>query len=246
MRNKFVLFVLLFIFSLALVPSLAAEKQANKASGKTLVKTVNCWKRTWVTSEALLGKSTMPVCKAFEEVLNATREPPDELRCNWTLPAGEKRFKKLMWEPLDPKEYWGLIEDIVLSGWAEKYRAGQWERLEPEYRKKLEEGKINLTVSSVDLDSDGTPERLVRYNWISDCRARGVMGVMNPETRRLDWRFRQLLLGPNSDEGAEIMLYNGEAYMFGWESAWKILMVYWGMSSSINVCQFKYIKEDKP
>jgi len=85
---------------------------------------------------------------------------------------------------------------------------------------------------------------VVRYDLIPCYETPGsIFGVMDPKTKRLDWRFENLFLNINAREGAEIMLYNGKAYMFGWESAWKIVMLYEGRR---NICRFEYVKEDKP
>jgi hypothetical protein len=219
----------------------AGEKQDAKANNKHSVSSGKCWKRTWLPSEALMGRSTMPVCKAFEKVLNTTCEFPEKLECNWTLPMGEKEFKKLTWRSLDPKEYWGLIQDIALSGWAEQYRAGQWEKIEPEYKKELDAGLLQLKVATVDIDHDGQVEEVVllRNGLCGKAGWHDGLGIINPETKRIDWKFWHLLLGPNASEGGNIMLHDGKAYMFGWDYSWNVAMVWDGL---INICQFKYTK----
>ena len=223
--------------------SLQIEKKSTKTSDK-------CWKRTsWNESTYIVQTSSSPVCKAFEDVLNTTCELPKKLECNWTLPADEKIFQKLQWQPLDPKKHWGLIRDMCLSGWLEKYRAGQWEHYEPEYKKDLDEGRLTLYVAIIDIDRDGKTEHVVRLKRSPDCPSRSIFGVMIPETKQIDWKFRQLFIGI----GSEIMLYEGHAYMFEWEEVPGRIKVYEGFNllpnsdsrGSINICQFQYLKGGK-
>lgn len=250
MHKKLILILIGLILLLGGGMAGAREKQDTKTGNKSSMSSRKCWEHTWVISEALKGRSTMPVCKAFEEVLNTTCEPPEKLRCNWTLPAGEKRFKKLIWKQIDLEAYRGLIEDMALGKDSSKER---WNTKDPQFKKAFEEGRIKIKMTPVDIDGDGATESLVHQNWRVGCPARGGFGVIDSDTKRLDWRFRQLLLAPNSDQGAEIMLYNDKAYMFGWDDAFKILMVYEGFYVNAvnsrgyqNICQFKYIKGDKP
>lgn len=221
------------------------EKKVSKTSGK-------CWKRTWLSSEALWGKSTMPVCKAFEEVLNKTCEPPEKLKCNWTIPVAEEKFKKLIWKEIDPKVHWDLIRDIVLSGWNEKYRAGKWEHYEPEYKKNLAEGRLKLFTTSAIMVHDGKEEQVVCLRRTPDCPSRGTYAVMIPATRQIDWRYRDLLGNINSYDGSEIMLYDGSVYLFQWEEVPGRINIYRTFSlfentefGSTNICQFVYLKGRK-
>lgn len=251
MPNKFILIVIFLVLTFLVQPVYAEEKKDVKEK-KTTAKSAKCWKRMPPLEKALMSPEYGTVCKAFEEVLNTTCEPPEKLMCNWTLPKGEKRFKKLEWQPLDPKEYWGLIEDMVLSGWNEKYRAGKWEKLEPEYKQDLLEGRLKLSVTTVDIDQDGKPEQVVLFNTRS-CAETGwkdLIDVMKPDTKRVDWRYRWVGR-VNADQGAEIMLYNDKAYMFGMDTyaTQGIVMVYKGFSlfegtefGSRGICRFYYMK----
>jgi hypothetical protein len=232
------------------------EQKAVTTNENAPAASVKCWKRTWVSSEALMGRSTMPVCKAFEKVLNATCEPPEKLQCNWTLPFGENKFKKLGWQPLDPQEHWSLIKDIVLSGWNEKYRAGKWEFYEPEYKKDLAEGRLKLSISKADIDHDGKEEQIVLFSKRScpEIEWKDIYGVIQSDEKEcLDRRFRNLLGDVNATMGAEIMLYEDKAYLFGWEEVPGRIVVYDGFNllpnsedrGSINICQFQYLKGGK-
>jgi hypothetical protein len=245
MRNKLIAVLIGLTLLLGGGMAGASEKQDRKTSNKPAVSSGKCWERTWVTSEVLKGRSTMAVCKAFEQVLNTTCEPPDKLRCNWTLPPGEKRFKKLKWEQLNWKEYWDMAGDINKSGVREDLRDALWKNEEAKERKEFEEGHRSLAITQVDIDNDKKTEHVLRYNLIPCEKMPGVMfGVMTPETKRLDWRFEHVLSNVNARKGAEIMLYNGKAYMLGWDDTWKMLMIYEGsqFAVSINICQFKYTK----
>lgn len=255
MLKKLIIGIMLLMLSFAM-PATAAEKGSAKAGGKTTAKSTKCWKRLPPLEKALMSEEYNTVCKAFEEVLNKTCEPSEKLRCNWTLPKDEKRFKKLEWKPLDPKEHWELIGDIVISGWGEKYRDGKWEQLEPEYKKYLEDSRIKLSITSVDIDQDGRIEEVVCYGHSSECAAQNSFGIMNPETKRLDWRYEWVVGRINGTHGAEIILYDGKAYMFGMDTYATpgIIMVYEGFSlenfdpphkGSVNICRFNYIKRRK-
>jgi hypothetical protein len=239
MHNKFILGVMLLGLSLVVQPAFAEEKQGAK-SKKTTAQSEKCWKRV----KPFEGTGNAPVCVAFEKLLNTTCEPPEKLKCNWSLPVGEKRFKKLKWLPLDWKEYLELIGDINKSGVREDMREGLWKKEEPRILKLFEEGKRSIAITTVDIDHDGNKEQIVRYDLIPCNETPGVMfGVMLPETKRLDWRFEHLLNTANASEGAEIMLFDGRAFMFGWDYAWKQVDIWEGFPyGRLNVCTFKYIK----
>ena len=98
-----------------------------------------CWKRQEPGTDrfsTITGDEC--VCRAFEQVLNTTCEPPKKLECNWTLPPGEKRFKKLGWVQVDPKEYWGLIKDLNVSCIRDDLREELWKTAEPQERKAID------------------------------------------------------------------------------------------------------------
>ncbi len=263
MSRKLILSAIVLVFCLTGPSLMAAEKQDATAIEKKIKKTQKCWKRiSWVDRTTSLGngrraevweRSELPVCVDFEKVLNRTCESPDKLICNWTLPPGEKQFKKLAWSLIDPKAHWGLIEDMALSGRGEKYRVGQWKIIEPGYKTDLTDGRIKLQIATIDIDYDGRTEQVVLLNQRS-CNEAGwkdLYGVIKSDTR-LDWRYNDILGSINASYGAEIMLYKGQAYMFGWDSFPGILKIYRGFSvregsafGSINICQFKYVKKGK-
>lgn len=246
MLRKLMVGILLMSFCFIVAPLWAGEKHDAGGTGKTVTATRSkkCWKRTWVTSEALMGRSTLPVCVAFEEVLNATCEPPEKLVCNWTIPKNETRFSKPQWKPLDPKEYWDLIQDIAVAGWAREYRTGKWESLEREYQKELNEGLLSLKVATVDIDNDGREEKIafLRRGICGKTGWKDTLNVTLPEGKRIDWRYWHVTMYVNARDGGQILLYNGKVYMFGWEDAWDILMTYEG---KLNICQFEYLKGGK-
>ena len=104
---------------------------------------------------------------------------------------------------------------IRKSGVREDLRADLWKREESRIRKLFQEGNRQIAMATVDLDHNGVKEIVVRYDFIPcDEEAGSMFGVMDPDTKRLDWRFRQMLLGPNASESAEIMLYDGRAFLW--------------------------------
>lgn len=220
--------------------------QATKPGGRSSP----CWKRT----KAFEDTGDSALCKEFEKVLNTTCESPDQLRCNWTIPSEYKKFKKPEWQPIEWRNYWGLIKDINASGVREDLREDMWKRDETRIRKLWEEGKRSLSMTKVDIDHDGQAELVVRYDLTPCHETPGTMfGVMIEETKRIDWRFRNLFLAPNSCEGSEILLYDGMAFMFGLEIGWRTAMIWEGFHvketgdfGRLNVCIFEHLKGGKP
>lgn len=251
MRWKLMVIPLLAL-CLTVQPAISAENGDAKAGGKKTAKPAKCWKRMPPLEKALMSPEYGTVCKAFEEVLNTTCEPPEKLRCNWTLPVGEKRFKKLKWKPLDPKEYRELSKDILLGKDHSKER---WNTTDPEVKRNFEDNKVDIGVVTVDIDHYGRMEHVVSERWRpNDCMAARTFGVMIPETKRLDWRYEHLILNINATDGSEIMLYKNKAYMFGMDTYATpgIVMVYKGFSlfegtefGSRDICRFNYIKRRK-
>jgi len=253
MRIKFLCGMLIVLFLMGTLPVMAGEKQPSGAGQRSEEASKKCWERTWKTSEALVGRSTLPVCVAFEKVLNATCESPAELSCNWSLPPGESKFKKLNWQPLDWKTHWDLIGDINKAGVREDLREDLWKKEEAEKRVLFEKGRRSLAITSVDIDQDGTDEMVVRHD-LQPCKERpgSMFAVIKPEDERVDWRYDNLFISVNANEGSEILLYDGKAYMFGWVRAWEILMVYKGFSMPggsshgyVNICQYRYLKRER-
>ncbi len=197
-----------------------------------------CWKRKELVRRQFVPTTgNASVCMAFEEVLNTTCEAPDKLQCDWTLPPGEKRFKKLNWQPLEFNEYKGVVEEIILG----KNHRWSWNQKDPEVKKAFDEGRINIKMAAVDINNGGKVEYVVHVNWRTDCPARGTFAIINPKTKEVDWRYYGPLLNPNSSEGAEIMLYEGKSYKFGWVPGFKTLFI-WDQKGSGDLCEFKYLK----
>lgn len=261
-KMSLVLMVIFLALSLAIGSATAEEKAKAKTGAKQTAKSEKCWQRMPPLDERLMSPEYNTVCKAYEEVLNTTCEPPEKLQCNWTLPEGEKRFKKLEWKPLDSKEYSGFVKESVLGEayskkpdpeWAKKF----WNTLHPDFKKAFEENRLNIKMTFVDIDHDSKDEQVVRYNWLPNCAARGSFSVMNQETKRVDWKRNDVFFHVNAlSYGSEILLYEGRAFMFKIEDRFympvgsdpaKEVMLYepysFGSSyGSGNVCRFKYLK----
>lgn len=199
-----------------------------------------CWKRQQImdADSASIGiTGNDDVCRAFERVLNTTCESPEKLKCNWTLPQGEKHFQKLNWQTLAFNEYKGIVEELIL-GKDQKWR---WNQKNPEVKKAFDEGKINIKVAAVDINNDGKIKHIVRENWKADCMARGTYGIIDTETKKLDWQYERTLSCVNAlVEGAEIMLFDGRAYMFGWDGGYKIVQIC--EASSYKSCRINPLK----
>lgn len=222
----------------------SAEKDKLKVRINQPVK--KCWQR----QKAFEDTGNSSLCRDFEKVLNTTCESPEKLQCNWTLPPGEKKFKKLEWKAINPRERWNLIKDMVISGWNDEYRAGQWERLEPQYKQALEEGLLKLKETQVDIDHDGKKDQVVvlQKGQCGKSGSQRIFGVIDQNTGNLNNEYREIVLGLGGC-GGDIITYDNYAFMFGWEYGWNLVMVWRGFDTltgkgSLNVCQFKYTKGD--
>jgi len=259
MLRKLIVGIMILVLSFA-TPATAAEKQTAKAGGKTTAKSAKCWKRMPPLDKVLMTPEYNTVCKAYEEVLNTTCELPEKLMCNWTLPKGEKRFKKLVWQSLDPKKYRMLTEDYVLGeAYSKKpdpaYKTMRWNTINLDFKKAFDEDKLNIKMTVVDIDHDGKEEYIVRYSLPSECNGKSSFLIMTPETKRLDWRYKNLTDGVNAlSEGSEILLYEGKAFMFKIENIYyepgsnpsQEAMIYEGYPYGAgNLCRFKYLKGGK-
>lgn len=199
-------------------------------------------KKCWVQTRTQDNYFEDPeLCAAFEQVLNATCEPPEKLQCNWTLPKGEAGFTKIQWQPIDYRKHWLLIKDLRLSGWAKQYRDDNWVKLEPAVRKQFEKGYISLEATNVDIDGDGNEEYIVRSTYSPACSAMGKIGVVDRETGRLDERYDRIR--PGFTTGYEIMLYKGKPYIFAayWPGEDETAGI-WEVKhrSACNICKFRY------
>jgi len=202
-----------------------------------------CWKRKELVRRQFFPiTGNVSVCRAFDEVLNTTCEPPDKLICNWTLPPNEKRFKKVNWQPLNWQAYWEMIREWRLKnireGMSEEMREEEVLRI----RRLFEDGKSSLSTATLDINNGGGAKQVVRWDQHPCQETPGSMfGVLIPGTKRLDWRYESAFLNPNSSEGAEIMLYDGKTYKFGWDPGFKSLYI-WDERHG-DLCEFKYLKE---
>ena len=260
-RNKnvykllFMMIVLMFFF--AALPVFAVEKQNVKTNKKIVEKSQKCWKHvSWVDRTTSVGdgkrepvyeRSGLPVCVAFEKVLNATCESPDKLKCSWTLPPDEKQFKKLEWRQVNFAKYKNAVEEMILG----KGPKWGWHQIDPAVKKAFDEGTMDVKMADADLDNDGKIEHVIRANWLPECPSYGDYAVVNLETKAIDWRYESLVGEFTAvKDGTEIMHYNGKTYMFGLDSTWKKVMVYEGYSllpamegkGATNICRFEYLK----
>jgi hypothetical protein len=259
--------VLLLMFSFLVQPSTAVKDNDVRTHSANIKDTAEhgtkCWKMMPPDDQNDFP-ADCGVCVAYEELLNTVCEPPEKLGCDWTVPPGDKRFRKLKWTELDPHKYWGLIKDLSVCGIRKDLREGLWKKDEARVRKALDEGKLRLSVTTVDIDHDGHEEQVVRCQFLPTKYGPGsIFGVMDPQTKRLDWQRNNLLLGGINGlayYGNEILLYEGKAYMFKMEydpnepetHSEKAVTIHEGFSlsnefafGSLNLCHFIYLKGRK-
>lgn len=262
--KRMVLWAMFLMLSLVAMSVSADEKggaktDGEKAAQKKAAKLNKCWERM----EAYKSKDggfyvsgDLPVCKVFEEVLNTTCESPDKLQCNWTLPEGEKKFQKLKWETVDWREYWDIIGQLSVSRiFPTGTREERWELMKDSVREDFEKGKSSLSITTVDINHDGTQEQVARIDSFSiPCNKKigetfGIVDINNKEVIP----FQGLFFNININSSPEIMNYNGRAFMFSLYSEDMYrhnVMIHEGLPhgeryGNQNVCQIRYIKGGK-
>lgn len=255
MLNKFILGIMLLMLSVMVQPAIAEEKSDAKAIEKASATSEKCWQRVeaYKNDGGFYVRGDLPVCMAFEEVLNTTCEPPGTLECNWTLPKGEKRFQKLKWETVDWKEYWDIIGYLSVSLiFPTGKREARWKLMQDSVRNDFEKGTSNLSITTVDIDHDGMREMVARINSFSiPCNKKigSLYGVVDINNREV-MPYRGLFFDLNINISPEIMYYDGKAFMFSLYRFARNVMIYEGLPAgeryrSQNVCQIRYIKGGK-
>jgi hypothetical protein len=118
-----------------------------------------------------------------------------------------------------------------------------WNQIDPEAKKAFDEGRISIKMAAVDINNDGKVEYIVHENWRTDCPARGTFAIINPKTKEVDWRYEAALVHLDFSNSAEIMLYEGKIYKFGWQQGWRRLYIWDAKNRSI--CRFDYLKGEE-
>jgi hypothetical protein len=198
-----------------------------------------CWKRQPIMNpdSAAMGGITgnADICRAYEQLLETICEPPEKFKCTYNLPLHEKRFKKPIWEDINPKEYPGLIDDLTFG---KEHNKEKLRMKDPDFIKAYTEGKIKLEKTVADIDNDGRLETIVKMNWRQNCPASGTFGVLDSITKRLDWKYNSLLKKMNNlVDSAEILIYKEKTYMIGWDYGYEIMNIWDGQ----KICEFKYL-----
>ena len=207
-----------------------------------------CWKRETIMDpdlatglRAITGNDG--ICRTYEQVLETICEPPEKIQCTYNLALNEIRFTKPVWVQMDSKEYPELIDDLIFG---KEHDKKQLRTMGPDFVKAYEEGKIRLEKSVVDIDNDGRLEDIVKINWRQNCPASGTYGVLDPTTKRMDWKYKRIVDKMNDlVDSAEILIYKEKTYAVG---CWgNVLKIWDGEATSYNqkICDFKYLKGAK-
>jgi uncharacterized protein len=203
-----------------------------------------CWKRQPIMdpdSAAMRGTTgNADICRVFEQLLETICEPPEKFKCTYNLLSDETRFKKLIWEDINPKEYPGVVDDLTFG---EEHNKEKLRAKDPNFVQAYTEGKIKLVRSVVDIDNDGRLETIVKMNWRQNCPASGKFGLLNPITKRLDRKYNSLLQKMNDlVDTAEIFIYKERTYTIAWDNGYKRLYI-WDGEASYNqkICEIKYL-----
>jgi hypothetical protein len=255
MLHKLIVGVMLLMLSLLVQPATGAEKGDAKAGEKVSATSNKCWQRmeAYKDDGGSYVRGDLPVCKAFEEVLNTTCEPPEKLECNWTLPEGEKMFQKLKWKTVNWREYWDIIGYLSVSLiFPTGEREERWKLMKERVREDFEKDISNLSITTVDINNDGIEETVARIDFFSiPCNKKigsiyGVVDIVNKEVMP----YRGLFFDVNINRSPEIIYYDGKAFMFSLYRFARNVMIYEGSPlgeryGSQNICQFRYIKGGK-
>lgn len=225
MLSKMSVGMILVMCSMAMLVS-AAEEDNKKIRKKEIATSTKCWKRI-TPLEHGDADGNDPICRDYEKVLNITCEPPEKLRCNWTLPFGEKRFKKVMWQPLDWRQYPELIRDFNDSRLRDDLREQSWKENGPIIMKEYKDGTRSIWVTAVDINHNINMEYVVR-NRIAGCTSGGtIFGKMVPETHRLDYKDTGLFYHFHIEQrGGEIITYYGKPFFFVYGSVPKCVSIF--------------------
>lgn len=116
----------------------------------------------------ILGKG-IEVCEAYLKNLNSfPKEPP--MVCERKLNPSMPDLKRPAWQPLEAKQNFELVKEIdrVMHHVAK----AEYEQYSEKYmhflKKGVETGVIQLSVAELDVNQDGTPEKVLQYE-SADC-----------------------------------------------------------------------------
>lgn len=227
--------MLVAIFCASTLPVLAAEED-----GKNNIR----WERT----EARDGDGNDPICRDYEEVLNTVGESPEKLKCNWTLPPDEKRFQKLLWKPINWKDYWLFLKDKYYQVVRQDIGDKEWPKDEQKIRAAFEKGAFILYMAETDVIYDKQKRHVYIVREERDsCVGYGDASVVNIETKRLDNTFASAFINTSYNSwigGHQIMLYHGLPFILTWNGLHlEIYSTTMGRRGySKNICRFQYIK----
>jgi hypothetical protein len=173
----------------------------------------------------VLGKG-FEVCEAHLKNLNAFPDHPPMV-CDRPLNPKVEELKKPEWQPLPVLEHLDLLRQVeqTLRGMTDE----QWEAQKGQWAEKVKErvakGWLSLSTSELDVDRDGTLERVLRdvndtlgcdpKNQSTFANPGGIkLLVLTPDQRGIDaWKNGNFnLLGRRH----EVFLYKGRVYLTGW------------------------------
>lgn len=209
---------------------------------------LTCWRRQPIMDPDLAAMGGITgnddICRIYEQVLETMCEPPEKMRCTYNLPSNEIRFRKPVWVQMNSKEYPELIDDLAFG---KEHNKTTLREKDPDFIKAYTEGQIKLVKTVVDIDNDGHLETIVKMSWRQNCPASGTYGVLDPTTKRLDWKEKySWVLEKMNDlvDSAEILIYQERTYVVGWDNGYKTLKIWNGEATSYNkrICEFKYLK----
>lgn len=171
----------------------------------------------WIKSpDTYSSPEEVKLCQAFEKNVNSLGPLKDPLLCERPFNPNFKDFSKPQWTTLDPRQHIELIKkmDIVLT--YSGYKAPPFD--ERAWRERLDKRlpRIGLALTKVDLNGDGYPEVLIRFNRREPCdfvsakqsglTAASIVYFVTDET------FSEVMqLGPWA-WGAELFVHQGIAY----------------------------------
>jgi uncharacterized protein YecT (DUF1311 family) len=156
------------------------------------------------------------LCQGFEKNINSLGPLKNPLLCERPLNPNFKDFSKPEWTKLDPGEHIELIKKMDISLDYSGYKAPPFD--ETIWRQRLDSRltRIGLALTKVDLNKDGYPEILIKFNRSGPCDAASEthLGLIAESIRYFvtDEKFSEIMeLGPWA-WGGELLVHQGIAY----------------------------------
>jgi hypothetical protein len=166
------------------------------------------------------------ICREFGKVLNNYARKNQPLSCERKIPPEMGDFQRPRWQLLDPLEYLELLRRLDrylfwdgagVLGPKREFSEHAWQtQVEHNHKEK----RIKLGLTKVDLNADGHPENVLRYENQFPCNPARGKPEFDPSSSAVNYfvvddnllAFQKVVI---NGFGADLFMYKGEAY-FEW------------------------------